>query len=153
MEAFFIKYIIMDTVVIRTFDNHILAHITSDKLRNEGVENYIFDEASVTVMPMLGAAIGGIKLAVEKADQHRAMQLLYDFDEEYRKSAVCPKCGANEIVLVPKRTPGSMITAIFTWMFGRHAVAGEEVYHCNNCGYESDTLPEPPEGYVDKDLI
>ncbi len=138
----------MDTVVLRTFDNHILAHITSDKLRNEGVENYIFDEASVTVIPILGAAIGGIKLVVEKGDEKRALELLQEFDEEYRKSATCPKCGANEIILVPRQTAGSMITAIFTWLFSRHAVAGEEVYHCKNCGYESDTLPESPKDYL-----
>ncbi len=143
----------MDTVVVRTFDNHILAHITSDKLSNAGVENYIFDEASVTVMPIWGAVIGGIKVAVEKRDEARARELLAEFDEEYRRSAVCPKCNAHEIILVPKQTAGSMITAIFTWLFSRHAVAGEEVYHCNNCGYESDTLPEPPEDYVSKDLL
>jgi hypothetical protein len=143
----------MDTVVLRTFDNHILAHITSDKLRNEGVENYLFDEASVTVIPLLSAAIGGIKLVVDKRDERRALQLLHEFDEAYRKSAVCPKCDASEIILVPKQSAESMVTAIFTWLFSRHAVAGQEVYHCNNCGYESDTLPEPPEGYVSPDLL
>ncbi len=138
----------MDTVVIRTFDNPILVHITSDKLRNAGVENYIFDETSVTVMPIWGAAIGGIKLAVEKRDEALALQILYDLDEEYRKSAVCPKCHANEIISLPKQSAGSMITAILTWLFSRHAVAGEEIYQCQNCGYESETLPEPPEDYV-----
>lgn len=152
-KRFSLKYIIMDTVVVRTFDNAILAHITSDKLTNAGVENYIFDENTNTVMPIWGMAIGGIKIAVDKADEERALQKLHEIDEEYRKSAMCPKCSANDIILIPKKSAGNVLLGILTWMFSRHAVSGEYVYHCNNCGYESDTLPEPPEGYVSPDLL
>jgi rubredoxin len=143
----------METVTVRTFDNAILAHITSDKLTNAGIENYIFDENTNTVMPMWGMAIGGIKIAVDKVDEQKALQALYEMDEEYRKSAVCPKCNATEIILIPKKSAGSMMLGIFTWLFSNKAVPGELVYHCKNCGYESETLPEPPEDYVNPDML
>lgn len=143
----------METVVIRTFDNAILAHIISDKLTNAGVENFIFDENTNTVMPIWGMAIGGIKVAVDKHNHEKAMQALFEIDEEYRRSAVCPKCNAHEIISIPKKSAGNALLTILTWMFSRHAVSGENVFYCKNCGYESETLPEPPEGYYNKDLL
>ena len=143
----------METVTIRTFDNAILAHITSDKLSNAGIENFIFDENTNTVMPVWGLAIGGIKIAVDKLNEQAALQALYEIDEEYRKTALCPKCGANEIISVPKKSPGNFIMGIHTWLFSRHAVSGEQVYQCKICGFESESLPEPPDDYKNNDLL
>jgi len=36
-----------------------------------------------------------------------------------------------------------MITAILSWLFSNYAVSAENIYQCGNCGYESNTLPEP----------
>ena len=47
------------------------------------------------------------------------------------------------LTLVPKRTAANMITAIVSWLFSDYAVSVENVYRCDNCGYESPTLPEP----------
>jgi len=48
----------------------------------------------------------------KQKDEQEAVELLRLFDEEYRSSAVCPKCGSNSIELVPKRTTANMVTAI-----------------------------------------
>lgn len=135
----------MKTIVIRTFDNYILAHIVSDKLTNAGITNYIFDENTVTTIPIWGNAVGGIKIVVDKADEPAARQALFEIEEAFRKSAVCPRCGAREIISIPKNSPGNIFTAILSWSFSSYALAPNYVYHCKNCGYESDTLPEAPD--------
>ena len=132
----------MQTVVLKRFDHYFPAHILSTKLRDAGVESYLFDENSVTIGPFLSNALGGIKLVVNERDEVRARNLISEFEEDYRKSAVCPKCGHNEIDLVPKRETSNLITALFTWLFSNFAVSTENIYECRNCGYQSETLPE-----------
>ncbi|MEO8719947.1 MAG: DUF2007 domain-containing protein [Ginsengibacter sp.] len=132
----------MDFVTIRTFQNYFTAHILLGRFRDSGIECFLKDEFTVTVDPILSNAIGGIKLIVRKEDEEEANMLLQQFDETYRQSAVCPRCGSKTIELVPKKTTANMATAILTWLFGSYAISAKNVYHCNTCGYESDDLPE-----------
>lgn len=113
------------------------------KLRDGGIQCYLKDEYTITVDPFLNNAIGGIKLVINKTDEQEVLQLLQKFDEDYRRNAVCPKCGSHNIELVPKRTATNMITAILSWLFSDYAVSAENIYKCGTCGYESKTLPEP----------
>lgn len=107
-----------------------------------GVECYLKDEFTVTVDPFLSNAVGGIKLVVKKENEPEAVKILQLFDEEYMKSAVCPKCGSHTIELVPKQTTANMAAAILSWLFGNYAVSAENVYQCSTCKFESATLPE-----------
>jgi predicted RNA-binding Zn-ribbon protein involved in translation (DUF1610 family) len=132
----------MDLITIRTFQNYFSAHILLTKLRHAGLECYLKDEFTVTVDPFLSNAVGGIKLVVKKKDEQEAWELLQQFDEEYMKSAVCPKCGSHTIELVPKNTTANMATAILSWLFGNYAVSAENIYQCSTCKFESATLPE-----------
>ena len=106
------------------------------------MECYLKDEFTVTIDPILSNAVGGIKLVVKKEDEKEACELLRIFDQEYMRSAVCPKCGNQTIDLVPKKTTANMLTAILTWLFGSYAISAKNVYQCSSCGYESDSLPE-----------
>ena len=112
------------------------------KLRDGGIQCYLKDEYTVTVDPFLSTAVGGIKLVINKNDEHEVIQLLQKFDEDYRQHTVCPKCGSHNIELVPKPSAANMITAILSWLFSDYAVSAENIYKCSNCGYESKTLPE-----------
>ncbi len=132
----------MELVTIRTFDNYFLANILLSKLRDGGIQCYLKDEHTVTVDPFLSNAVGGIKLVINKDDEAEVLGLLQKFDEDYRRTAVCPKCGSNNIELVPKRSAANMITAILSWLFSDYAVSAENIYKCGTCGYESKTLPE-----------
>ena len=136
----------METVTIRTFDNYFSANILLTRLRHEGIECYLKDEYTVTIDPLLTNAVGGIKLVINKEDSGDVFELLRQFDEDYRRSAVCPVCGSHNIDLVPKRTAANMITAILSWLFSDYAVSVENVYQCSTCGYESHSLPEPLQG-------
>jgi predicted RNA-binding Zn-ribbon protein involved in translation (DUF1610 family) len=133
----------MELIIIRTFNNYFSANILLTKLRDAGIECYLKDEYTVTIDPLLTNAVGGIKLVINKEDSKDVFALLQQFDEDYRRNAVCPKCGSHNIELVPKRTAANMITAIISWLFSDYAVSVENVYQCSNCGYESHNLPEP----------
>lgn len=140
----------MDLITIRTFQNYFSAHILLTRFRDAGLECYLKDEFTVTVEPFLSNAVGGIKLVVKKDDEQEANLLLQQFDDAYRQSAVCPKCGSQNIELVPKKTTANMATAILTWLFGNYAISVKNVYQCSSCGYESETLPET---FHEDDLI
>lgn len=133
----------MDLITIRTFQNYFSAQILLTKLRSAGIECYLRDEFMVSVAPFLSNGVGGIKLVVKKKDEPEVSAMLHQFDEEYRKSAVCPKCGSNTIELVPKKTTANMLTAILSWLFSNYAISAENVYQCSTCKYESNSLPEP----------
>ncbi|MEO8771497.1 MAG: hypothetical protein ABI402_15485 [Ferruginibacter sp.] len=132
----------MEMVTVRTFDNYFSANIMLGRLRDAGIDCYLKDEYTVTIDPILSNAIGGIKLNVFKQDAEMVIDILKKFDEEYLKTVTCPKCGANDILLVPKQGTGNFITAIFTWLFSSYAISAENIYQCQKCGYESKTLPE-----------
>ncbi|MGN6603093.1 MAG: putative signal transducing protein [Ginsengibacter sp.] len=132
----------MDFVTVRTFQNYFSAHITLTKLRDAGIQCFLKDEFTVTVDPILSNAVGGIKLVVAKDQEEAAFQLLNEFDEAYRKTVACPRCGSKSIELVPKQTTGNLATAILTWLFGSYAISAKNVYRCSSCGYESESLPE-----------
>lgn len=132
----------MNFVTIRSFQNNFSAHLMLTKLRSAGIECFLKDEFTVTVDPILSNAVGGIKLIVRNEDEDEVRKILYDFDEAYRQTAVCPRCGSKSIELVPKQTTANIVTAILTWLFGSYAISAKNVYQCSSCKYESETLPE-----------
>ena len=134
----------MELVVIRTFDNYFSANIMLTRLRDSDVQCYLKDEYTVTIDPLLSNAIGGIKLVVRKEDMAHALQVLSGFDEQYKKAVQCPNCGSHDIILVPKQGVDNIITAISTWLFSGYALTEENVYTCNQCGFQSQELPETP---------
>lgn len=132
----------MNLVTVKTFDNYFTANILLTKLHAAGVECYLKDENTVTIDPMLSNAIGGIKLVARKSDEAMVKQLLADYETEYLNAATCPKCGSNNIAYIAKPGATNYLTAIFTWLFSSYAVAPDYVYQCENCGFESERLPE-----------
>lgn len=132
----------MELVTVRTFTNYFSANILLSKLRDGGIQCFLKDEYTVTMDPLLMNAVGGIKLVVNRDDAAEVLELIRHFDEDYRRNAVCPKCGSHNIDLVPKRTTANLATAILSWLFSSYAVSAENVYKCGTCGYESETLPE-----------
>jgi predicted RNA-binding Zn-ribbon protein involved in translation (DUF1610 family) len=132
-----------DLVTIQAFDNYFNANIQLTRLRAAGVECYLKDEYTVTIDPLLSNAIGGIKLVIRKSDELKVRQLLKEMNAESESTVLCPQCGSHKIILVPKRSTENMLTAITTWLFSAYAVSVENIYQCADCGYESETLPEP----------
>jgi hypothetical protein len=141
MNCPFPKTLSMHTEIIRTFDNYFSANIILNRLQHAGIPCFLKDEYTVTIDPILSNAIGGIKLVVPSDNAEAARMMLQEFEDDYMRAAVCPKCGANDILLVPKPGATNFVTAIITWLFGSYAVAAENIYQCQKCHYESATLP------------
>lgn len=132
----------MDLVTVKTFDNYFSANIILTRLHAEGVECYLKDETTITIDPILTNAIGGIKLVVKKDNQRYVSEILKRYDQEYMNAATCPKCKAHDFIYLAKPGVTNFLTAILTTIFGSYAVAPEYVYHCDNCGYETERLPD-----------
>ena len=132
----------MKSVVIKTFDNYFSANILLTRLQDSGLNCYLFDENTVTLGPVISTAIGYIKLVVAETDYPEAQRLLKEFDEDFLKTAVCPKCYSNNILQVPKPAKKNYIAALLMWIFSSYAVSVENVYQCQSCGYQSENLPE-----------
>jgi predicted RNA-binding Zn-ribbon protein involved in translation (DUF1610 family) len=132
----------MDLVIIQTFDNYFSANIQLTRLRAAGIECYLKDEYVVTIDPFLSNAIGGIKLMVKKTEEYKVRKLIRELNASSDSQLLCPQCGSHKFILVPKRSPENMLAAITTWLLSSYAVSAENVYQCNACGFESDTLPE-----------
>lgn len=131
----------LDLVTVRTFQNYFTAQITCTKLQSAGIACSLSDSSTATVAPFLSTAIGGIKLVVRKEDVEEVNSLLDQIDEEYRKNAVCPKCGNHTIETITKKTPGNIFTAMLSWFLGDLALS-QKIYQCSTCKYESENLPE-----------
>lgn len=131
----------MQPLFIQSFDNLITAYIMMGRLQNDGVECKLFDENTLTLMPYLNNALGGIKLVVDKSDESRARQLLEKYQQEEWEGAECPQCGHKEFILLPQKKPSNYFTAIFTWLFTNYALSVNQ-YECQHCHYSCDTLPQ-----------
>ena len=137
----------MEMVTVKTFDNYFSANIILGRLREGGIECYLLDEYTITIDPLLTNAIGGIKLSIRKRDLELVAAILRQFEEEYLKAALCPKCGANNILLIPKQSTGNLLSGILSYLFLVYPVSVENVYQCQQCGYESKEFPENKAAY------
>lgn len=143
----------MDLIVIRTFNNYFSANILLTRLRSAGMECYLKDEYTVTMDPLLTNAVGGIKLVAKNEHAREIFTLLQQFDEDFRRNAVCPRCGSNNIELMPKRSAANMAAAILSWIFSDYAVSAHNVYQCGVCGFQSETLPEPLQNSITNNAV
>ena len=66
----------MNFIQIRAFDNYVSAHIVMAMLLDAGINCHLKDEYTLTIDPLLGPALGGIKLMVAGPQIDRALELL-----------------------------------------------------------------------------
>lgn len=108
------------TVVIATFQSPVEANIARTRLEEHGISCRLDDENMMVADPLLGAAVGGIKLVTREDDADEATEILRDapagepasiidddwddFDSEEDESnrlrsstLACPKCHSQEI--------------------------------------------------------
>ena len=129
----------MEFVQIAVFDNYMDAHIAMGQLEESGVRCWLKDENTLATNPMWNQALGGIKLMVAEEDLEDAKTLLVQY-KDAREKITCPACGSTnvELVTTPKKASN--------WFFALlGSVGAEKVYHCFNCGHETETLADDPE--------
>ncbi len=68
-------------VVVRTFDNYLLANMLMGRLEADNIRCHLKDENTVLADPLLGIAIGGIKLMVHSAQLERALEIIESVEQ------------------------------------------------------------------------
>ena len=135
----------MDLVIVKTFDNYFTANIWLTRLTNAGIEARLLDENVVTTIPFLSNIVGGIKLVVNKADEATAREMLQSMEEEIRAAVKCPKCGTAGFEQVDVEQTRQKSTSILGRIADNYFLNSGFIYRCRNCGFETEDLPEPDE--------
>ena len=130
------------SVVLKTFDSYFKAHITLTKLQDAGIECYLLNENLASLSPGHANMYGDIKLVIKDTDAEEAVRLMKQFDDEFVNAVKCPICRQNKIVQILKPGPKSYFKRVLIGLFLGLPAADEYVYHCENCGWESKSLPD-----------
>jgi hypothetical protein len=132
----------MEMVAVKNFDNYFTANILLTRLQGEGIACYLKDEFSATINPVFSNSIGGIKLMVRNDQLDETLALLKEMNEEACKIAHCPRCNKEGLDYIPKISKGNVFTKIVKKFFGSYATMHVYIYHCSNCGWQSESLPQ-----------
>jgi predicted nucleic-acid-binding Zn-ribbon protein len=143
----------MKSVIIRSFHNSIPAQMTSAKLEEAGIKTYVTGEGAVSMLSISNSPSGGIHILVDKSDEEKAKQLLYEFDEAYRKAATCTKCGSNDFIFIQSDHISDTFFSVLRRIISGKSGPQNECYQCVQCGNRTEELPEPPGDYYSKDLL
>lgn len=136
----------MEFIAIDAFNNYVEANIILGRLQEEGIECWLKDENTSTIMPIWNQATGGIRMMVAKTDVERALELLDQFRNEKKEKLSCPFCNSSNIELVSTpRKATNWLSAIITFSLGDYAMAVEKQYHCFNCKKEFKVPKENPD--------
>ena len=127
----------MDFVVLKSFTNYIDAHIVLGRMQEEGMDCWLNNENTTTIMPIWTTAIGGIQLMVQREQLERASDILKVIEEERKENISCPKCNSRDVEYINTiRKPINWFSAAVSFLFGNYAVMPEQRYHCFKCGEE-----------------
>jgi Putative prokaryotic signal transducing protein len=67
-------------IIVRTFNSYITANLILTKLLDEFIVCHLKDEHTMLADPLLGNAIGGIKLMVHHTQVDRALEIIAGFE-------------------------------------------------------------------------
>jgi hypothetical protein len=129
----------MSFVSVQSFSNYIDAHIILGRLKDQGIDCWLCNEATTTIIPIWTTAIGGIQLMVKQEQLQRAGLLLQRMDEEKKINRLCPTCFSHNVEYINTiRKPVNWLSAFVTFILGDFAMMPEQRYHCFHCGAEFD---------------
>lgn len=134
----------MSFVAVQSFSNYIDAHIILGRLKEEGIDCWLKNEATATIIPVWTTAIGGIQLMVVESQLQQAGVVLQRIAEEKMTSRLCPQCFSHNIEYInTMRKPLNWLSAAITFFLGDLALMPEQRYHCFHCEAEFDRPLEP----------
>jgi DNA-directed RNA polymerase subunit RPC12/RpoP len=124
-------------VVLKSFTNYIEAHIILGRMKDEGLDCWLKNENTTTIMPIWTTALGGIQLMVNKAQAQKAAYVLKVIDNERKEQTSCPRCNSRDVEYInTMRKPVNWLSAAVSFFLGDYAVMPEQRYHCFACGNE-----------------
>ena len=127
----------MEFVILKSFTNYVDAHIILGRMKNEGIDCWLKNENTTTIMPIWTTALGGIQLMVAADQQKEATYILNTIEEERRKQISCPRCNSQNVEYInTMRKPVNWLSAAVSFLLGDYAMMPEQRYHCFACGNE-----------------
>lgn len=127
----------MSFIPVQSFSNYIDAHIVLGRLKDGGIDCWLRNEATTTIIPIWTTAIGGIELMVKKEQLQRAGVMLQNMEDEKKSNRLCPKCFSHNVAYInTMRKPMNWLSAIVTFFLGDIALMPEQQYHCFHCHTE-----------------
>lgn len=133
----------MSLITIKTCNSAIDAHILQNTLEGEGIECYIFDENIVTVNPLYGNAVGGIKLKIHEEDKEKAITILSElaekpFLDKNNEVITCPKCQSQKLYsnFNSMNDAKGVLAAITSVLLSVFPLYTKSVYRCKECDME-----------------
>jgi DNA-directed RNA polymerase subunit RPC12/RpoP len=133
----------MALITLKSFDNHVDAHLLKTKLESEGIPCVLFDENIVTLNPLYNFCVDGIKLKVVEEDAPRAMELLAalqgrPYKDEQNQEIRCPSCGSDKLYggFASDRTLKGLLSSLLSILFAVLPIYVRKVYKCRECGFE-----------------
>jgi hypothetical protein len=127
----------MSFIPVQSFNNYIDAHIVLGRLKEAGIDCWLKNEATTTIIPIWTHAIGGIQLMVKFDQLQRVGSLLQSMEEEKKENCLCPTCYSHNVEYINTiRRPMNWLSAIVTFFLGDFALMPEQRYHCFYCGAE-----------------
>ncbi|RYF87134.1 MAG: DUF2007 domain-containing protein [Chitinophagaceae bacterium] len=127
----------MEFVILKSFTNYVDAHIMLGRMKDEGVQCWLKNENTSTILPIWNNAIGGIQLMVNRSQVEKASYILKVMEEERREQMTCPKCNSRDVEYInTMRKSVNWLSAAVTFFLGDVAAMPEQRYHCFNCGEE-----------------
>ena len=127
----------MHFISVQSFTNYIDAHILLGRLQEEGIDCWLKNEATTTLIPIWTTAIGGIQVMVKREHASRAGKVLQKIEEEKKINSLCPVCYSHNIAYInTMRRPSNWFSAAVTFFLGSIALMPEQRYHCFHCRAE-----------------
>lgn len=134
----------MEFSILKSFANYMDAHIVMGRLQDEGIDCWLKNESTVTIMPIWNNALGGIQLMVKNEQLDEATAVLKAMERERRAQISCPKCSSQNVEYInTMRKPINWLSAAVTFFLGDVAVMPEQRYHCFACGEEWEEKDDP----------
>jgi len=129
----------MHFIAVQSFTNYIDAHIILGRLKEEGIDCWLQNEATATIIPVWATAIGGIQLMIAQEQWQRASLVLQSIAEEKKINRICPRCLSHNVEYInTMRKAVNWLSAVVTFFLGDFALMPEQRYHCFHCGAEFD---------------
>jgi hypothetical protein len=133
----------MDYIELRSFDNYIEANIVMNMLQHAQINCHLKDENIITIDPLLGPALGGIKLMVHHAHVERAWDEMERAEQAYLKDIPCPVCKAHALKAISiTKKHKCKLGALASMLLNGHSVELTKMYRCAHCGYDFKELPK-----------
>ena len=123
--------------VIAAYPSLELAHLAASRLESAGIAVELRDVETISLNWIYSPVIGGVKLAVEEAEEADALEILRLLPLEEGILA-CPHCGSREVSVRPLSAAGGVFLVLNVPL-----PLSLQTAHCRACGRSHGVCAHP----------